>query len=130
MPLDGVTFFLDRNLGRQIVATALRAAGADVRVHDDEFRPDTEDAEWLAVAGQRGWVVITLDRKIRYRQIERTALMNAGVRAFIVTASRVNGRVLAEILVQHLGEMVRFAETRPAPFIALLSRKGVRVIES
>jgi hypothetical protein len=99
VPLDGVTFFLDRNFGRQIVATALRAAGADVR-------------------------------KIRYRQLERTALMNADVRAFIVTASRVNGRVLAELLVRRLDETVRSIETRPAPFIALVSRKGVRVIES
>jgi hypothetical protein len=77
-----------------------------------------------------GTVLITLDRKIRYRELERTALMNAGVKAFIVTASRVNGRVLAELLVKRLDEMVRLIETRPAPFIALVSRKGLRVIES
>jgi hypothetical protein len=34
-----------------------------------------------------GTVLITLDRKIRYRELERTALMNAGVKAFIVTTT-------------------------------------------
>ena len=60
-------FFIDRSLGRKIVADALRQAGAEVHVHGDHFPPDARDEEWLRVVGQRGWIVLTKDKMIRYR---------------------------------------------------------------
>ena len=48
----------------------------DVVWLEDEFRHDVPDEEWLAVAGQRGWLVITHDRKIRTRPGERRAIMD------------------------------------------------------
>jgi hypothetical protein len=45
--------FLDRSLGKHIVAEALRQAGAAVEVHDDHFLQDARDEEWLREVGQR-----------------------------------------------------------------------------
>jgi hypothetical protein len=45
-------FFTDANLGRHIVPDALRAAGEQVRVHDEEFEPGTADG--VAGSGRRG----------------------------------------------------------------------------
>ncbi len=78
-PPSRYAFFIDRSLGSKIVANALRQAGAEVHIHDDYFPANARDEEWLRVVGQRGWVVLTKDKMIRYRGPELAALINAGV---------------------------------------------------
>jgi hypothetical protein len=79
-------FFLDENLGNRIVALALQGAGALVETHTAHFRPGTRDAQWLLEVGRRGWVVLTKDLRIRNRGIEIDAIIQGGVRAFVLTA--------------------------------------------
>lgn len=50
-------------------------------MHDDHFPPGAKDEDWLAQVGERGWIVLTKDRRIRYRHVEWLALMKAGVAA-------------------------------------------------
>jgi uncharacterized protein with PIN domain len=64
----GPAFLADRCLGDFVVVDALRARGADVRAHADEFAPNAKDVEWLRVAGDRGWVVLTKDPAILRRR--------------------------------------------------------------
>src|SRR3954469_18720819 len=52
-------FFIDRSLGGQVVAEALRAAGEQVEVHDDHFARDASDETWLGAVGAKGWVVLS-----------------------------------------------------------------------
>jgi len=35
--------------------------------HQDHFSPGTPDTEWLPYIGQRGWILLTSDRRIRHR---------------------------------------------------------------
>lgn len=123
-PLEDVTFFIDASLGRKIVAEALRRAGAKVEVHDDHFPQGTPDKEWLAAAGQRCWAVLTKDDRIRYHDLERLALTNARVRAFVLTARGLRGEENAGILVNALPAIHRMLSKRPGPFIAKISRGG------
>ncbi len=67
--------FVDRSLGRIIIATALRAQGVEIHTHDALFPENARDEEWLAEVGRRGWAVITKDARIRYRQTELAALV-------------------------------------------------------
>src|SRR3989344_8160221 len=76
-PLDEIVSFIDRSLGRKAVATALRNAGARVEVHDDHLPQDAKDEEWLRYVGEREWVVLTQDDRIRFHYHERTALLQA-----------------------------------------------------
>ncbi len=69
--LAPIVFFLDRNLGKYTIAEALRQAGANVEIHDDHFQSDAKDEEWLGEVGRRGWIILTNDKKIRYRSNER-----------------------------------------------------------
>jgi predicted nuclease of predicted toxin-antitoxin system len=112
---------VDRSLGRG-VAAALRKAGAHVRAHDDLFPPDATDAQWLTEAGRQGWVVLTKDARIRFRVLERNALLAAGVRAFVLTSGNLRGEEMAEVFVRNLDRMVRLVERRPGPFIARITR--------
>ena len=42
------TLFVDRSLGKHLVAEALRLAGAAVEIHDDHFPVDARDVESAA----------------------------------------------------------------------------------
>ena len=52
-PPETYTFFVDRSLGKHVVAVALRSAGARVEVHDDHFSPDATDEHWLTESGEK-----------------------------------------------------------------------------
>jgi predicted nuclease of predicted toxin-antitoxin system len=121
---DESVFFLDRSLGKKKVAQALREAGVVVEVHDDHFPVDAQDQVWLREVGRHGWVVLTKDRKIRYRKVESTALLQEGVRAFVLTAGEIRGEEVARIFVTSLPKILRFVRRHRAPFIAALSRSG------
>ena len=111
-------------LERYESATALRQAGAIVHVHDDYFPPDAKDEKWLSYVGQHGWIVLTKDHRIRYRNLERAALMNAGVAAFILTAGDLQGEEMALIFVKALPAIAKFLTKHRKPFIANVARNG------
>jgi predicted nuclease of predicted toxin-antitoxin system len=122
--LEPLVFFLDRNLGKHTIADALRQAGAEVQIHDDHFRQGAEDVEWLPVVGQRRWIVLTKDTQIRYRALERAALMQAGGRAFVLTAGNLSAREMAEVFIKALPAIRRFVANHQPPFIAKVTRSS------
>jgi len=92
LPND-LIFFLDRSLGKKQIAEALRLAGATVLIHDDHFAPDEQDINGLKAAGEKDWIVLTKDSRIRYRALEKMTLINAGVAAFILTSADLTGNM-------------------------------------
>ncbi|MDQ3865023.1 MAG: hypothetical protein M3317_16290, partial [Actinomycetota bacterium] len=89
----------------------------DVIWLEDEFRHDVPDEEWLAAAGQRGWLVITHDRKIRTRPGERSAIMENGVGCFIMTyRQNLKKEEIVALISSTLEEMDRRFEATPRPF--------------
>ena len=122
--VEPLILFLDRSLGKHIVAEALRQAGAAVEVHDDHFLQDARDEEWLREVGQRGWIVLTRDDRIRYRLHERTALLQAGVRAFVLVRRSLAGPTMAATFVQALPAIRRFVTRYQPPFIARVTQTG------
>lgn len=95
-----------------------------MHVHDDHFPPAAKDEEWLTHAGRNGWIVLTKDHRIRYRNLERTALMSAGVGAFVLTAGDLNGDEMAKIFVKALPAISKFLAKHRKPFIAKITRSG------
>ncbi len=93
-------------------------------IHDDHFAPDEQDINWLKVAGKKSWIVLTKDSRIRYRALEKTALMNSGVAAFILTSADLNGKEMAEIFVKALPAISKTIRKYQKPFIAKITRNG------
>lgn len=118
------TFFLDRSLGKHVVAVALRSAGARVEVHDDHFSPDATDEHWLAEVGRRKWIVLTKDKRLRYHPREKTALLRHGVRAFILTAHDLRGKEMAAAFTNALPRIEKFLKTQTRACIVAVSREG------
>ena len=123
-PPEPLTFFLDESLDGASVVAALRDAGALVERLTEHFDRGTPDEVWLARAGQHGWIVLTRDKRIRYRQLERLALQAAKVRAFVFTGGNVTAKDTAAILVRALPRMNNIARADAGPFIYHLGRSG------
>lgn len=123
--LASLVFFVDRSLGKRVVAQALRDVGARVEVHDDHFPQNATDVDWLTAVGQRGWVVLSKDERIRRNPLERAAFEHARVKAFFLTQQGLSGPEMAEIFVRALLGIARRAARQPGPFIYTISLNGV-----
>jgi hypothetical protein len=113
------------------VPDALRAAGVEVRVHDELFPQATQDVTWLREAGAQRWVVLTRDDRIRYNQLEKQAVLAAKLRFFSITSSSVTGDEAAAMLVSALRSIARLCRQHAKRgFIAKISRgPDVKIIE-
>lgn len=73
-------FFFDRSLGK-ISAHRLRESGYVVHLIAEFYPDDAQkiaDESWIAEGCERGWVLLTKDRRIRYRAEELAALGSEG----------------------------------------------------
>lgn len=100
-----------------MVVEALRNAGTNIKRLTEEFVRGTPDQDWLQHAGQQGWVVLTRDTRIRYRQLERAALHAARVKAFVFTGGNVTMQETADILTRALPKVERICKSEHGPFI-------------
>jgi hypothetical protein len=114
------------------VPDALRAAGLDVRVHDELFPQATQDIVWLTEAGAHRWVVITRDDRIRYNQLEKQAVLAARLRFFSITSSSLTGDEAASLILSAVRAITRLCLRHgKRGFIAKISRgPEVRIIET
>lgn len=124
-PPESYVYFIDRSLGKHVVAIALRAAGAAVEIHDDHFPPDAADEEWIAEVGGRKWIVLTKDNRLRYHPREKQALLRHGVRAFILTARDLRGEEMGRAFTAALPKIENFLSRHTkAGCIVAVSRDG------
>lgn len=122
-----VIFYVDRCLGRT-VANALRAAGADVRYHDDDFSQDAPDEVWIPDVAARGWVILTKDKNIRRRHGEREAALLSDARIFTLSSGNLRGAEMAARFVQHLDAITQTALALEPPFLVVVSADGLEVV--
>jgi hypothetical protein len=112
------------------VAEALRAAGAHAQTLWDVYGQREEtvaDEEWLAHAGDEGWLALTKDARIRYRERELAAIRRHDARVFVVTGKRLTGAELATRVVQNLYRIEQAARKR-GPFIYAVYEKRIERI--
>lgn len=123
-PPDGTVFFIDRSLGVERIRTELINAGFVVEIHDDHFARDEDDRVWLRMVGERGWVVLTKDQRLRYRPLEVAALRASNARVFVLTAGNLRGIEIAAVFITALPRICRILDLRPGPFLARISKSG------
>jgi hypothetical protein len=117
-----VEFFADRDLGRYEFPGALRAAGIVVHAHADHFAQRTPDAEWLPVVAERGWIVLTNDRKIRSRMLEVRAVMTSDRARARARGRQPHGSRARTQLPEPFVKIEALISGQPAPWIARLYR--------
>lgn len=117
-------FLFDENLSINI-AKALQMLGKPIQ-HLFEILPrSTQDEVLFRELSQRGWFLLTQDKKIKRNRHQREALKQAGVGAFIFTgkANKSPDQMTIKKL-QHLDEIEHLANRTPRPFIFGISDRG------
>ncbi len=120
--LKSPTFFLDRALGKHVIAGALRAAGFNVEVHDDHLPIDAPDEDWIQLIADRGWIGITKDRHIRHRHNELAAVKAFKASILVVRAKNATGGDIADVLIRSLPKIQKFVASNKPPFVAGVDR--------
>ena len=95
----------------------MRAAGVTVRHAGEAFPFGTVDAAWLADCGQRKWVVLSRDQRIRRRPLELLALQESGVAAFVFTGGEATAEDTATVATALLQKFADMAVSEPKPFL-------------
>ncbi len=112
-------FFLDRSLGRHVVADALRAEGLVVQTLAERY-PETEefveDETWIREVTADGLVILMKDDRIRRKPRERQAILEPGARAFVVTNANLSGEQLAGLFVENQHRIIQQSR-HPGPYI-------------
>ncbi len=123
-------FFLDRSLGGRDVAIALRRAGWAIHTHGEVYGTrdqSVEDVEWLELCGREGWPALTMDRRIRYRPVEISAVRRHRVKLFALTSGNLTAAEQAERFLGN-GRRIETACMQPGPFLyAVHAKQIVRV---
>ncbi len=127
-PPEPFTWFVDRSLGRRIVAD-LRAAGFEVEEHDPHFAEDAPDAEWLGEAGRRGWVVLTKDKAVRHNALELAAIRTSGVACFSLGHGNLKAEQMAQAFIAARRRMEKtLRRFNPPTTVSVTATGHVRVL--
>lgn len=127
--LEGRVLFLDRCLGKSVVADALRAHGLSVVTHFDEYPlterdPEPHDADWLRDVGRRGWVILSKDKHLDRNQVELAGLLESGAPCFVLTGGGMTGAAMADAFLNAMPSIGRFLDKFTPPFVARISSSG------
>lgn len=126
-------FFVDENdlaLGK---ALGERYDGVVFPGHPDlpEVGRGAPDDLWLGVVGERHLCVITRDRRIRYRPVEKRMWVDYRVRGFVLTGRRSQSTQRSlEIVEQHWSKIIDCIRLEPlGPWMYALTAAGIRSID-
>jgi hypothetical protein len=113
-------FFVDRSLGRHLLPDAFRQAGFATHtlasVYGEERAQEVSDEEWIALAGEREWVVFTKDDAIRRREAELAAVEAHAVKMFCLTNAGLRGEEQRERFLTNINRIVQRSR-KPGPWI-------------
>jgi PIN like domain len=117
--------YLDENLHNCTpILDVLRQHLIPHQRHGAYFAAGTEDAVWLPFVGQKGWILLTKDKRIRFNQLEKAAVRRHRVREFYFSSGNYTGAEMAAILVSALSKMIKACKKYNPPFIASISKSG------
>lgn len=126
-------FFVDENdlaLGRALEAEVGRVVYPGHQNLPSVPRGSLDD-EWLPVIGQQGLVVITRDKSIRYRKVEKQMWLDHRVRGFVLTGRKSQSTVESLVLlVRRWTEITDLVEAQPdGPWMYGVTENRLRPIE-
>lgn len=115
-----LVFFTDRDLGNTF-PDILATSGIPVERHRDHFAPDCADEDWLRVVGERGWIAVSRDTRIRYKPNELDAVVRHHV-ALLIVIGKAPHAVLARHFVATVPRITSLLERYRPPLIAKVHR--------
>lgn len=125
MQPDSTVIYLDENhCNNKKILAVLAIAKVSVERHLDHFARGTPDEDWLPFVGSQGWVLLTTDKRIRYRSNEKQAVIRHKVRMFYLSKNEMSGQQMASALEKAIPEIQKLCARQPPPFFAAITRAG------
>lgn len=97
-----------------------------VEQHDDHFRPETTDEEWIGEIGRHGWIAVTRDARIRYSPLALSVLMESDTQLFVLVG-KLTTDMAAETFLKWRDKIASTVRSERGPFIAKIRRDGVHI---
>jgi len=125
MQPEPLVIYLDENhCNNKSILGVLARAAIRVERHLDHFERGTPDEIWLPKVGVNGWVLLTTDKRIRYRQTEKQAVIKHRIRMFYFSKNDLSGSQMAKALEIALPDIRNLCDKRQPPFFAAITRRG------
>ncbi len=125
MASRGVVILFDENMPERLAA-ALRDQLGERALHVAEvLERGTPDAAVIRHAGERGWCMLSADRRMLRTPGERAAMAEHGVGAFFLNDSVAGFCAITRAVVRHWPEMKRIAASEPRPFLYLVKESSL-----
>lgn len=99
-------------------------AGVNVEHAGQAFPFGTPDEVWLTACGERDWIVLTRDQRIRRRVLEREAIRKSEASVFALTAGEATAAETAEVVIRLLVKFANMAVSEPKPFLYTFGLTG------
>lgn len=130
-PPNRPEYFIDRSLGRHQLRDALAASGRIVHTMRSVYGPGVEeevsDEIWLQDAGQREWLVLTKDDRIRRRPAELDAIVRFGVRVACLTNASLTGPQQVQRIMANINRIDQ-RWLKPGPWIVAVHERSLTQI--
>ena len=124
-------FFIDENL--LSIAKAMHAVRRDVVYPGLATFPQVpraaKDEDWLHVVGAAGLAVITRDKRIRYRPIERALWVRYSIRGFCLTSNRDMTSWDRLSLLVRMWFAMEEELARPGPWMMSVTMGGLKTVD-
>lgn len=121
-----MTFIFDENLSAGLVR-GLKEFGEDVQHLTELFKEGTPDEIWLRYLGENGLFLITRDKAIRRRPIEKEAIIRFGVGAFFLGGKKMSRWQIIRQVILIWHRVKEKALKTDVPFAYLISRSGRQI---
>ena len=119
-------FFFDNNLSKHL-SDGLGDFGEDTCHLQDYFPEDTIDEVWLKYIGEQGWFLITIDRQILRRPLEKEALKKYKIGAFFLSGKNMMRWNYVKQLIISWEKIKSIAHNETPPFAYQVNRHGTKV---
>lgn len=111
------TFYVDESIFSNVLIAALTTAGIPFDRVGHAVPFGAADEEWLTHCGKNRLVALTRDQRIRYRSLEKQALVDHGVACFTFTQGQATAADCAARIITLAPKMLKIASSQPRPFL-------------
>jgi hypothetical protein len=118
--------FFDENLGKQL-ALGLRGFGEDAIHLTEVFAPGTPDEEWLPYVGEKGYILFTIDKRIRRRPLQKSLIREHKVGAFFLMGKTMSRWNYIRQVVMAWEKIEQTVERETPPFAFQISAQGTQI---
>ena len=92
----------------------------------DHFLGGTPDIDWIPAVAQRGWIVLTHNKRMRHNRLERDMIMSSGSRVIVISTGNTRAE-MAEILLTSRARVLEFILRHEPPLVARLYRNSIEL---